>query len=815
MLWNAAPVSRWSRGRPYAKGEVRMPKHSGVTSLLSAATLAVAFPAVSHAQDSVAPPEQQASGQIEDIIVTAQKRTENLQNVPVSAQVISGAAIQDRNISSLQTLSQTTPGFISTGGSQADNVYIRGIGAGNLQYFDQAVATFVDDIYHGRSRSSAASFLDLERVEVLKGPQSTFFGNNAIAGALNVITKRPSDHPEGYVRALFGSHDDFGIEGAATVPVNDTLSIRAAGIFEGTDGWIHDVYTGKEAPVRRDVAGRLTILYRPSSDFDATIKVEGSRNRQKGAAYDNPLQLTNCNLDRSVPANVAFLNAYGQGCAVAAASGFPTGLNNNKSEGPAGQGNSLHAYETVATLNYHHWGHTFTSVTGYTHYVAGLSVDQYQAGPVQIAGFFPERYGQFSQEFRVTSPADQRIEYLAGAYYQAGKTFTDFNVNFPGFNGLFQSIPGVSTIVAPYLPLAYDERFHENEKVYALFGSLSWNITSKLKLTGGIRAISDHKSVTANSDYGTDNSTYGNYTPGPAVIQPIVDMFFGHGFGTPVTTGSFKRIDKTVLPSGKLQYQFAPRLMVYASYSRGFLAGGFNGQDTSGSAASVPFKPEYVNAYEIGFKGKFFDNKVLLNLAGFRSDYKSLQVTSILQGTGINVVGATAIRNAGSALSQGVEGEAEWAINSHFRLTADATYLDSHYKSYKNGPATPLQSANGITVQDLSGQDTLYAPEWSASLNAAYTTTLFGHYRLGAELTPYYSASYFLQGGASDDPFAHQRAYVRLDARVTFESIPGHWAIDIIGKNLTDRVILGQEGNPTTDTKQEPISVAAQFRYTW
>ena len=180
-------------------------------------------------------------------------------------------------------------------GARSNNLYIRGIGSGPNQSFDQSVAIFVDDIYHGRSRVTTATFLDLDRVEILKGPQSTFFGNNAIAGAFNILTRKPTDHLEGDARALVSpnglSGGQFALEGAIGGPITDTVGIRVAATFNGQQGWLENINTDYRVPRERNLAGRVTLTYSPSDIFDATLKVEGSRNRNRGGLF---LQISNC-----------------------------------------------------------------------------------------------------------------------------------------------------------------------------------------------------------------------------------------------------------------------------------------------------------------------------------------------------------------------------------------------------------------------------------------------------------------------------------------------------------------------------------------
>src|SRR5882762_5906458 len=210
---------------------------------------------------TTSPDEMKYHGEtrLEEIIVTAQKRTENLQDVPVSVQVIGGQILAQQNHNSLEELTQTVPAVhISAGADQngSNSIFIRGIGSGSDPSFDQSVAVFTDDIYKGRSRMSEAAFLDLDRIEVLKGPQTTFFGNNAIAGALNIVTKKPGDHFDAWSRALYGMFGQYAVEGAVSGPITDTFGARLAVTRNGDDrGWIENVSLGEHAPRINNLAG--------------------------------------------------------------------------------------------------------------------------------------------------------------------------------------------------------------------------------------------------------------------------------------------------------------------------------------------------------------------------------------------------------------------------------------------------------------------------------------------------------------------------------------------------------------------------------
>jgi iron complex outermembrane receptor protein len=760
-----------------------------------------------HAADS----SRDQNAQLEEVTVTAQHRTEDLQRVPISAQVVTGDALVTHNQTNLRELTQTLPAVHVNPSGPASDMYIRGVGSGGNESFDQSVGTFVDDIYHGRSRLAGGGFLDLDRIEVLKGPQSIFFGNNAIAGALNVVTKKPGGSVDASMRMLYGMYGQYAVEGAVTVPFNEQLSIRAAGSSEGGRGWIRNVDTGNNAPVDRNLAGRLTLLYKPTNDLHVTLKVEGRKDREYGVGFGGQaLQTTNC-----PPPTPITPSAFGPQCETALAQHLPIGLHNNENTGLGGQGNVLSTDESVLTINYHRSAYDFTSVTGFTEYSFNFNWD---AGglpaPVQtVTG--PEHYNQFSEELRVTSSTDQPIEYLAGAYLQTDHLAYGLERNLPELNSIVLS-PSFAAL-APYLPLADDELFSQDEQSYAVFASLAWKATKTLKLSAGLRGVSNRKAADVSSYWGAGTQLYGGFVQNPLPVTTLEGSFFGRS--TPATQGAFSRTDRALLPSAKIQYQMEADAITYFSAARGFLAGGFNGTDSTNVRSNVPFNPEYVNAYEVGLKSKWFDSTVLLNLDVFRSDYSNLQVSDFVAGsTGANGVatpGYQAIRNAADSRSQGLEFEGQWAAGQHLRLSANVTYLEAYYSNYPNGPATLAATVLGIETQSLSGRPTLFAPRWSGSVTGAYNTSLPGDYRFTSELICYFTTGYFLQGDAADDPLLYQGGYVRWDSHLSFQNPDGHWVIDLIGRNLTNRVIVTTFGGPFLAAKEEPANFAVQFRYRW
>lgn len=793
--------------------ELQMSKRDTISIAITAVILCIATPA--GAAETTAPAAEPVAtatgatdedGKLAEITVTAQRRTERLQDVPISAQVVSGQALSDQNIQDLTELSQTVPGVQIANSGRTDNLYIRGIGSGENQSFDQSVGTFIDDIYHGRSRESAATFLDIDHVEILKGPQSTYFGNNAIAGALNVVTKKPTEQFDASVRALYGQFGQYAVEAAAGGPLSDTVSIRGALVVNGLQGWITDVTTGDKQPDEDNVAGRISVRFRPNSDLDVLFKVEADKNRSLSGLW---LQEDNC----PPPAPIT----PGALCQAVIAQGLPNGIYSRENSQSPGQQTTLSTNEDVLTVNYSQWGHTFTSVTGFYnyHYILDLDADGVPQDLLNVQA--PEHYDQFSQELRVASPADQSIEYLGGLYFQTDRMAFRQDFSYFFLTPTLDSIPPFAPLV-PYLPLGQSTKYSQLEHTYSVFGSTTWNATDQLKLTAGLRGSWVNKDYDQNLYYGTATQQYGGIVPLPAAIEPLAQAFANAaGLGV-ANTLSGSRADKAWMPSARIQYQVFPSSMAYFSYTRGFKAGGFNGADSSGLAQNLPFQPEYVNAYEIGEKSEFLDKRLLLNLALFRSDYSDLQVAQDLATSGTLT---SFIRNAAQARSQGVELETQWIVARDFRVTVDMTYLDSRYISYPNVSPTQEQQFLGQTTQNLSGSPTSYSPDWSGNVAADYRFKLAGGYALTTELSTFATSRYFVPGVGTDDPDSIQPGYARLDTRLSLESPDGHWAVDVIGKNLTDRVVISflstqplALGSTVVETEQ-PRNFAVQFRYHW
>ena len=735
---------------------------------------------------------------IEEIVITAQKREESQQRVPLSVQVVDGKTLGDHNINSLTTLSETTPSLHVEPIGRSNDMYLRGIGSGNNSSFDQSVATFEDDIYHGRSRTSASTFLDLNRIEILKGPQSTYFGDNAIAGAISLVTNQPRDEFEAFSRALYGQYGQYAYEGAISGALTSTFAARLAATVNGMTGWLKNTNDGTHSPGQSNKAARLTLLWRPTEKLDISWKNEFGKEGQRGGLVQ---QIISC------PPPAPF-KAAGF-CSQAIAAGLPTGTRNNLNSFSPGQGTVLNTAETVLTANYHLGGGlTLTSLSGYYYYDYDLLVDGDGLPANLLTAAVPEHFHQFSQELRLTSPNGGVFEYMGGLYFHDSRLEAGQDVDYFFLTPRLTS-PGFAAL-GPYLPLGQNITYTLPEKTYSVFGSATWHATDQWSFSAGLRGSEVKKNIDRTLYYGTATQNYDSVVQLPANLQTLAG---GAGLGTPGAMAQ-SRTDRALMPSAKAQYQFSSTGMAYLSFSRGFKAGGFNGTDITGVAANLPYKPEYVNAYETGLKTTWLDSRLLLNADLFLMDYTGLQVTANNYGPTGAVI--SLVKNAATARSQGVELEARWLVTSHFQLSAEATYLEAKYRSYPNAGPTTLQQAQGIGIQNLTGRPTSLAPRWSENVTASYELSLGGDYRFTTEAIGFCSAQYFLSSG-TDDPFLSQGDYCRLDARLLLQAPENRWDVAIIGRNLTDRAILDMGSALPTSAgsfivnKEQPRNVAVQF----
>ncbi len=741
------------------------------------------------------------SAQLEEVIVTAQKRAQSLQDVPISVAAMSGDKIQSSGMEGLSDLTVQMPNITITEAAAGDQMFIRGIGSGINPGFEQSVGTFIDGVYFGRGRQSVSSFMDIELVEVLKGPQSTYFGNNTIAGAINITTQKPTGDFEGYVSGLHEfNHGESDVQFGFGGPVSDQVGYRIAGRYREIDGWVENTFLDRDEAAKESWALRGTLQY-TNDTLEAIVRVEGSDLEEDG----NLFQAVMC---PGVGGAVGF-----PGCAVAL--GFPQfedRFDEDKQDGAAGPfpnptfdpDNMVHEQDTFnasLTLNYDLDGSTLTSITAFASYDDfrnNIDVDfTPRAGIVSPR---TEEYEQISQEIRLVSPGDETIDYIVGVYYQTSEL--ELRDQFS-----FGAIPvGGGSVL--------DHKHNQDEESYALFSAIAWNISDEFSVTLGLRYTEVEKEVDGVlTAYELDNVTPQDAS-GLGFLNP-------RGFfSTPAYDLDDTYSDFT--PSLNLQWHVTGDMMVYFTYAQGFKAGGFDGISRSDGSDpvrygnTISFNSEEVDSYEIGMKTTLLDGAMNLNLALFRAEYSELQV-STFDGVGGFLVG-----NAGESVTQGLEGDIKWAATDELTLGLSFSFLDSEYEEF-DGQQCRFDSPNPSAVIpgtcDLTGESLIFSPDWSGVFNLDYVMPIASDLELSFGLDVVFTDEFFT--AADNDPNTMQDAYEKIDARIAIGDQDGVWQVALVGKNLTDEFTtsqsndLPQGGGSYFALLERTRSIALQAKYSF
>lgn len=750
---------------------------------------------------------------LQEIVVTAQIREQSLQDVPISITSVTGDFIQSNAIARLEDLTALMPNVSITEAFTTDFITIRGINSGINIGFEQSVGTFIDGVYFGRDAQSRARLLDTERLEVLRGPQSTYFGNNTIGGALSVTTRKPGDVFEGYVRGHYGATEkDYDLEIAGGGPLSDTFGLRGAAKFNGYEGFLTNrTQGGRKEPDEESEAYRITGVWTPNERFDATLKAEYSKFEQLGSIQE----ATDC----PQPQVFADAGVVAISCGLTLGGAavppfdvpdptFEDEVDGNSHRGENAVGNKggvsalgdfgqLETHVYALTMNYDFSDHTLTSITAYNDYSTkrGTDIDQLPISFIVVNN--PTDFDQFSQELRITSPMLGQFEYIAGAYYQSSTVETPeviaVALDFPFPGGIQQY-----------------NFFEQDSETFAIFGSLTWYISDAWRMTFGGRYTDVEKDAKRRQ---TLSRIATNPDPATGVPDPTLDGNLLTGtFSHPLLEVS--REDSEFTPAINFQYDWTDDVMIYGSYAEGFKAGGFDQRALDGSEFLLGFQPENVDAYEFGAKTTWLDGRLDANIAVFYSQYDNLQVSEY-RGSGLLFF----VRNAASAIIRGVELETRWAISDRWTANLGIAYLDAYYDDWPNGPChlfdlidpdVPSCSApepDENPSKDASGGVLTYAPDWSGSLAVDYVAPMSNGLEFFADVTVPFSTEFStradndprLYGGKVHDKWdglerndsaIKSKPYAKLNARIGVRG--DRWEVAFVGKNLTDVKTVNQ-----------------------
>lgn len=775
--------------------------------LLGSSALALAVfggvPAHAQAQPQTQPVQaDSAQGGLEEIVVTARKREESVQDIPVAVTALSAATIVKQDLTSIEKIAARTPNLSvgrSSNGSGAQ-ITMRGIGSSASSIgIEQSVAVVVDGVYYGQGRIINEGFFDLARVEILKGPQALFFGKNATAGVISITSADPTSKTEFRARGSYEVNARQGqLEFVGSGPLTDTLGIRVA--VRGSKMWggyyqniatpvtytTLDIAKGFAAtphvatpavtdePGEKDAIGRITLKWEPTDRLTATIKASGNYNEVNNGSWT--YSAFNC------PGGKSQLTGY------ACNGGFVLHQNNipsdiaksfpfSKSDGSLY--NRYKSYAVTSNLVYNLDDVSITSVTNYNWNNNRFACAcDFQSGPKGTWATENTTYHAFSSELRALTKFDSPVNVMIGGLYQKTKRTFDQFIMFANLEDSSQS--------AANRYLAFTKDSQTSGETAALFGQATWKILPDLELAAGAR--------------------YTHETKDSYFTQPYVNGAFRSIFVQGRTTTSPQRFNNWS-PEASLTWKPTRNMLVYGAYKTAYKSGGFsNGGIDSGLSASpladLSFNPERARGFEGGIKSTLLDNQLRLNLGLYSYAYKNLQI-DFFNSSVFAFQTLTA-----DARTKGVELEFEYAPRAlaGLNLHGSVNYNKARYTKFPSAPCfsgeSPSEGCNlildkvtgayrpitGAEVgqrQNLNGKALSVAPEWTGNIGAGYDTSIGHGLIFGVNADLRLSDSYVISAFGS--PHSRQGAYSTLDAGIRIGRDDERWQIALIGKNLTNK----------------------------
>lgn len=736
-----------------------LPKLRAVVLTIGVAVTTLATAPASFAQETAG---------LEEIIVTTQRRSESLQSVPLAVTAFSGAELEKLGIDDLKGITERTPGFtMGTFNAGQPQLYIRGIGSNSDSAAgDQSVIVFVDEVYIGRSAGMDLDLFDLERVEVLRGPQGTLFGKNVVGGAVNMITTKPSEESIMKAEVTVGNLGALNVRALASGQIGENSFGKISFSSRKRDGYVESLagdypsfFTASELDTINNLEQgeintnslRGALRFTPSDSTEINIKANFSKQDQDGPGrhfIDGPWRATDAALiadyDNRPLTNLADLAGHSK----------------------------TDIFGLTARVDHDLANATFTSLTSYRNVDADISnlllgvpsvalrLSTFKA-PALIGGSNPytDESDTFSQEFRLTSTNDGPLQWVAGLYYLQEETVRNEESTF----GVFVS-NGVGGAIG-VVPQGVGGNFQDNTTTsYAVFGQASYSFNDQLKLTVGGRQTWEDKEM--------------------------------HVIGTPTPLSRFRDFDlnleddwSSFTPKATLDYQINDDAFMYLSYSEGFKSGGFPGGGNNATIASTGFDPEQAELVELGFKTEWFDSHLRLNGAIFKTDYQDLQILQLLVpvGSAPENPGNLITQNAANADIEGFELEFTWLPIDNLTIAGSYTSLDSAFSDFfiPEGFTSP----GGGAPIDRTGNFLRNAPENAYNVLVRYEHELSN----GAGMR--YQADFRHKDEVFQDPdnleFAKVPEYDIADFRIVYSS-PGDSGYEITGwvKNAFDEEYL-------------------------
>ena len=699
-----------------------------------------------------------ASAQLDEIVVTAQKREQSLQEVPIAVTAIDEAYIESRNLTSIKSLSSLAPNVKienTPGNTTGAQISIRGgVTINPALTWEPTVGIYLNGSYIGKTQGSVFDVADIERVEVLRGPQGTLYGRNTLAGAINLITAKPTGEFGGKLKAGIGNYNAQMVKGSVNLGQFGPVKAKISGLYEKRDGFVKGVdnpfagvlAAGPRSSDEFESLDKFSALLALSADLGENLTADYTFDFSEADQDPTFSQIINVSpgniFDPASPFYVGFGPFGGQYF------GFPLDLYTNSdrqfegtTDGFVREFSKVHGHNLTLTLDTGFGEVKSISSLRDLAWKDGLDLD---GSPLPLA--HTQRlsdYDSFSQEFQLTGSSD-RLNYVIGAYYFEDDGFTNNPQNFFGGASVFDSRYGFET------------------EAIAAYAQADFNISDQLTITGGLRYTEEEKTI--------DRANIAVVFQGLPPNTPFVPE------GTTATT----KFDD-LSPQVALNFAASDNINFYAKYSQGFKSGGFNGEAGSVVETVRPYDAEKVNSFEVGAKTRFFDNRMQLNATAFFNKHKDMQL-SVFTAQG---AAASDIRNAGRANIQGIEIEGLFQLSDDFLLRSNLGLLDTEYKEFIEF---------GMDVSDDRAFP--HAPKTTFSMGFDWEAASgdWGDLTLTGDMN--HSAKYFTFPYSLTPNFPGQVAYnseapsrTIFDARIAWSNIPiadQNIELAIWGKNLTN-----------------------------
>jgi len=725
---------------------------------ISFVALAAAGMASASAQAAEGAAAQSETAAIEEVIVTAQRRAEDLQKTPLAVTALSGATLADRQVVDVRGLSQMAPS-VSVGASLGiARIAIRGISYDTLtQAGESRVAFHVDGVYVSRPPAQLASFFDVDRVEVLRGPQGTLYGRNATAGAINVITGEPKDQLSGYVRGTVGNYSLVRTEGALNIPLGEGVAGRVAFQTADRDGYGRNLATGGEIDDLQTRAARAKLRFELSPEVKLLLSGDYFEEHDNSGGY--------------ILLGAGYENASIQPVGVR----FGGGAFATKPWDSAAElsGNDRKIYGFSSILEWDLGGAQLYALSGYRRSSTFLTTENDGTPTRLTVTTVREDSRQYSQELRLQGDLPFGT-WLIGGYF--------FDEKVDGYNAL--ALDRVVLGLPPQLSQGFFQGGSLSTRAYAAFAQADFTITDKLTLTVGGRYSSEKKEIDEQFQFDTTRP----YSPS----NPVV----------PLRAQTRSKTWSALTPKVGINYAFSPDVFGYLSFSQGFKSGGFNL-----GGVQPPFNQEKITAYETGVRADWMDSRLRTNVSAFYYDYKNIQVTKLLN----NISSA---ENAAAAELYGLEAEITAVPVENLQFDIKASLMKSRFVEFISADAAQPSRGN----IDLSGNRLPQAPNYTVNVGAQYTYPLdVGDLTFRVDGT-WVDKVYF---SAFNRASASEPAHSRFDVLMKFSSNRS-WAISAFAKNITNEanvayatVGAGFLGFPILGTYEPPrtFGVVAELKF--